>query len=128
MLKKMDYYRILGLKHNATFVEIRNAFKKMARKYHPDKNMDCCEDAALRFKSVKEAFEILSDAKQRKKYDANYFQYRFYENRDYDYDVETDEMGLLVHDMSVQKLCDLKDAFSVLDSSFEKADSCSTNT
>lgn len=128
----MDYYRILGLRQNASGVEIRNAYKKKAMKYHPDKNMSCCEDAALRFKSVQEAFEILSDAEQRKKYDANYFHDRLYATREYDYDVETDEMGLDVHDMSIHKLCDLKDAFdddiswSILQSSCEKTDFYST--
>ena len=62
-----DYYEILGVKRNAGKAEIKSAYRKMARKYHPDVNK--ARDAADRFKEATEAYEVLSDPQKRKTYD-----------------------------------------------------------
>ena len=63
-----DYYNTLGVKRTASEKEIKSAFRKMARKYHPDLNPNDRE-AEARFKEANEAYEVLSDAEKRKKYD-----------------------------------------------------------
>ncbi|MDH4091591.1 MAG: J domain-containing protein [Cyclobacteriaceae bacterium] len=64
----IDYYRILGLSKNATEKEIKNAYRKLARKYHPDVNPND-KEAERKFKEVNEANEVLSHPENRKKYD-----------------------------------------------------------
>jgi len=67
-VKFRDYYEILGLSREATQDEVRKAFRKLARKYHPD----VAEDKATaqeKFKEINEAYEVLGDAEKRKKYD-----------------------------------------------------------
>ncbi|MHA1734089.1 MAG: DnaJ C-terminal domain-containing protein [Promethearchaeota archaeon] len=63
-----DYYRILGVDKNATKEEIKRAFRKMARKHHPDVNPDKPE-AVQKFKEINEAYQVLSDDKKREMYD-----------------------------------------------------------
>src|SRR5438552_3171499 len=63
-----DYYGILGVKKNASSEEIRKAFRKLARKHHPDVNPGD-KKAEERFKEISEANDILSDPKKRKIYD-----------------------------------------------------------
>jgi molecular chaperone DnaJ len=63
-----DYYNTLGVKRTASEKEIKSAFRKMARKYHPDLNPNDRE-AESKFKELNEAYEVLSDAEKRKKYD-----------------------------------------------------------
>jgi DnaJ-class molecular chaperone len=63
-----DYYSVLGVSRTATDKEIRSAFRKLARKHHPDVNPDKAE-AERRFKEVNEAYEVLSDAEKRRRYD-----------------------------------------------------------
>src|SRR5438067_10799540 len=65
---KKDYYDILGVKKNASAEEIRKAFRKLARKYHPDVNPGD-KTAEEKFKQISEANDVLSDAKKRKIYD-----------------------------------------------------------
>src|SRR5580698_7031278 len=65
---KKDYYEILGVKKSASAEEIRKAFKKLARKYHPDVNPGD-KAAEEKFKALSEANEVLSDPKKRKIYD-----------------------------------------------------------
>src|ERR1700693_1784809 len=65
---KKDYYEILGVKKSASAEEIRKAFRKLARKYHPDVNPGD-KSAEEKFKSPAEANDVLSDPKKRKIYD-----------------------------------------------------------
>lgn len=64
----IDYYKILGVNKNATQEEIKKAYKKLARKHHPDLNPDNAE-AKQKFQEINEANEVLSDPEKRKKYD-----------------------------------------------------------
>src|SRR6266851_7184400 len=65
---KKDYYDVLGVKKSASADDIRKAFRKLARKYHPDVNPGD-KSAEEKFKTISEANEILSDPKKRKIYD-----------------------------------------------------------
>ena len=67
-VKFQDYYQILGVNRDASAEQIRRAFRKLARQYHPDVNKD--PGAAEKFKQINEANEVLSDAEKRKRYDA----------------------------------------------------------
>ena len=62
------YYNILGVNKNATAKEIKQAYRKLARKYHPDVNPGD-KEAEAKFKKINEAYEVLSDSENRKKYD-----------------------------------------------------------
>ncbi|MDV7186072.1 J domain-containing protein [Lutibacter sp. TH_r2] len=64
----IDYYKILGVKKTATDTEIKKAYRKLARKYHPDLNPNN-KEAEKKFKEINEANEVLSSAENRKKYD-----------------------------------------------------------
>lgn len=64
----IDYYKVLGLDKNASQAEIKNAYRKFARKYHPDLNPND-KDAKSKFQQINEANEVLSDPEKRKKYD-----------------------------------------------------------
>ena len=63
-----DYYKVLGVTRGASAEEIKKAFRKLARKYHPDVNPGD-KKAEEKFKEINEAYEVLSDADKRKKYD-----------------------------------------------------------
>src|SRR6202035_1845103 len=65
---KKDYYEILGVKKAASAEDIRKAFRKLARKYHPDVNPND-KKAEEKFKEISEANDVLSDEKKRKVYD-----------------------------------------------------------
>ena len=67
--EKRDFYEVLGVQKTATADEIKKAFIKLAKKYHPDMNPDD-KDAEAKFKEVNEAYSVLSDEEKRKKYDA----------------------------------------------------------
>jgi molecular chaperone DnaJ len=67
-MAKRDYYEILGIGKNATEDDIKKAYRKMAMKYHPDRNPDS-KDAESKFKEAKEAYEMLSDDGKRAAYD-----------------------------------------------------------
>ena len=68
MAEKRDYYEVLGIGKNATDAEIKSAYRKLAKKYHPDLNPGD-KDAEEKFKEVNEANDVLSDPDKRKRYD-----------------------------------------------------------
>ncbi|MGI9211162.1 MAG: molecular chaperone DnaJ [Methylococcaceae bacterium] len=67
-MAKEDYYELLGVARNASEDEIKKSFRRLAMKYHPDRNRDNPQ-AEEQFKKIKEAYDILSDAKKRSAYD-----------------------------------------------------------
>ena len=67
-MAKRDYYDVLGVAKNADAAELKTAYRKLAMKYHPDRNPDA-KDAEEKFKEAKEAYEILSDDDKRAAYD-----------------------------------------------------------
>jgi DnaJ-class molecular chaperone len=67
--EKRDYYKVLEISKSASTREIKKAYRKLAVKYHPDKNPQNKEEAEEKFKEVAEAYEVLSDEELRKKYD-----------------------------------------------------------
>jgi len=70
MANKRDYYEVLGVPKNASEDEIKKAYRKLAMKYHPDRNQgDAAKAAEEKFKEAKEAYEMLSDAQKRAAYD-----------------------------------------------------------
>lgn len=69
MAQKRDYYEVLGVEKNATDEELKKAYRKLAKKYHPDANPDNKEEAEKNFKEVNEAYEVLSDKQKRQMYD-----------------------------------------------------------
>ncbi len=67
MSQKRDYYEILGISKSASDAEIKKAYRRLAKKYHPDMNKEA--DTADKFKEVQEAYEVLNDAQKRAQYD-----------------------------------------------------------
>ena len=69
MAGKKDYYEVLGVSKTATDEELKKAYRKLAKKYHPDANPDNKKEAEMKFKEINEAYETLSDPQKRKMYD-----------------------------------------------------------
>ncbi|UCE91623.1 MAG: molecular chaperone DnaJ [Methanobacteriota archaeon] len=69
MPSKRDYYDVLGISKEASAEDVRKAYRKLAMKYHPDKNKDKPKEAEEKFKEISEAYEVLADADKRSKYD-----------------------------------------------------------
>ena len=68
-MSKKDYYELLGVSKDASEADIKKAFRKLAIKYHPDKNRDNPEEAEKKFKEINEAYSVLSDKDKRAQYD-----------------------------------------------------------
>lgn len=69
----VNYYEILGVPHNATEDEIKKAYRRLALRFHPDKNRDDPpEEATQKFREISEAYEVLSNAEKRRQYDMQY--------------------------------------------------------
>ena len=67
-MKYKDYYEILGVSRDADTAAIKSAYRKLARKYHPDVNKT--KEAEEKFKDINEAYEVLSDKAKRQRYDS----------------------------------------------------------
>jgi molecular chaperone DnaJ len=68
-MAKRDYYEVLGVNRDAAPDDVKRAFKKLALKYHPDRNPDNRKEAEDRFKELAEAYEVLGDPEKRQRYD-----------------------------------------------------------
>ena len=110
MSEKMDYYAVLGVEVSSSHAEIKSAFRQMAIRYHPDKNIHNREDAEIRFKLIHDAYEILSNPELRARYNASYKR-RCMQPTSSNYDVDVDESGISIHQMSVRTLVDIEAAF-----------------
>ena len=69
MPAQKNYYEVLGVPESASEEEMKKAYRKLAVKYHPDKNLDNTKAAESKFKEISEAYYVLSDAKRRAQYD-----------------------------------------------------------
>ena len=69
MSEKRDYYEVLGLKKGASDDEIKKAYRKMAIKYHPDRNLNNKEEAEAHMKEINEAYDVLKDPQKKAQYD-----------------------------------------------------------
>jgi len=69
LAQKRDYYEVLGVSRNATLDEIKAAYRRLAKKYHPDLNKDDPKGAEEKFKELSEAYEVLADPEKRAAYD-----------------------------------------------------------
>ena len=68
-MAKRDYYEILGIEKNANERSIKKAYRKLARKHHPDASDESPEIAEKKFKEISEAYEVLADSEKRSRYD-----------------------------------------------------------
>jgi molecular chaperone DnaJ len=68
MATKRDYYEVLGVSRTASESELKKAYRKLALRYHPDKNLNN-KEAEEKFKEAAEAYEVLSDPEKRARYD-----------------------------------------------------------
>lgn len=85
MASKRDYYEVLGVPKDASDNDIKKAYRKLALKWHPDKNPDNKEEAENRFKEIGEAYAVLSDKDKRKRYDKYGFEDQHSGPQDFDF-------------------------------------------
>src|ERR1700756_5187769 len=69
MASRPDYYKTLGVDKKASAEDIKKAYRKLARRYHPDRNPDD-KDAEARFKEISQAYDVVGDPEKRKQYDS----------------------------------------------------------
>ena len=69
MAEKRDYYEVLGVDKNVSDEDLKKAYRRLAKKYHPDANPDNKKEAEAKFKEISEAYEVLSDKQKRQMYD-----------------------------------------------------------
>jgi DnaJ-class molecular chaperone len=69
-MSNKDYYKILGVSEGASLDDIKKVYRKLAMKYHPDRNPDNRKEAEQQFKEISEAYYVLGDEKRRQEYDA----------------------------------------------------------
>lgn len=69
IVTSVDYYKILGVKRNADEKQIKKQYRRLAKKWHPDKNLNNKEEASKKFAEIAEAYEVLSDPEKRKVFD-----------------------------------------------------------
>jgi DnaJ-class molecular chaperone len=87
----MDFYKILNVNKDSTQDEIKSAYRKLAFKYHPDRNMDNIKENENKFKDITEAYAVLSDSKKRKDYD-------LFGNTDFN-NINLDNMNDIINNM-----------------------------
>lgn len=68
-MSELNYYEILEVPKNCSDTEVKKAYRRLAMKWHPDKNPDNAEEAALKFQQIGEAYDVLSDMEKRAIYD-----------------------------------------------------------
>src|SRR5271167_2656190 len=96
MAKK--YYETLGVSETATQEEIKKAYRKLALKWHPDKNLHNKTEAEKKFKEIAEAYEILGIKELRKRYDSGETDFT-----NYDWDYETEEIKAEIERLREEK-------------------------
>ena len=82
-MRYKDYYALLEIKRTATNEEIKKAYRKFAKQYHPDSNIGNLE-AEEKIKEINEAYEVLGDEKRKKKYDTLINRFNFMSGIDFD--------------------------------------------
>ena len=105
MMDKRDYYEVLGVSKDASADEIKSAFRKLAKKYHPDVSKE--PDAAEKFKEAQEAYAVLSDPDKRKKYD-QFGQAAFNNNGAGGYDFSGFDFSDIFGDLALQEHLELQ--------------------